>query len=110
MKEISPFLSAVLAVVPLSGAAAAPGQIQTFMCPPCPIQTKAPSAKQKGKFDYKVKCTDPDSGNSAVLDITAVSDRAAMEMAWHSPKLDEIVVGMESNNYSCAEPPPPKAK
>ncbi|HVZ27189.1 MAG TPA: hypothetical protein VG798_00900 [Rhizomicrobium sp.] len=104
MKEISPLLGVVIAVVPLSPASAAPGQIQAFMCPPCPIQSKTPS-RQKGKFDYKVKCTDPDSGNSAVLDITAVSDRAAMETAWHSPKLDEIVVGMESNGYACAEPP-----
>lgn len=105
MKEISPLLGAVIALITQDAAMGAPAQVQPFYCPPCPIQTKTPSTKQKGKFEYTIKCTDPESHNSAVLQVTASSDSEAVHIAWRSPRLDEIVVGMELNSYACAEPP-----
>ncbi len=106
MKETTPLLGAVLALVPLASAGAAPRQVGVFYCPQCPIQSKAFSVKEKGQFDYKMKCIDADSGNSVVLDITARNDQDALHIAWRSPRLDEAIVGMELNSYACAEPPP----
>jgi len=97
--------AAPFAVVPLATAVAAAPTIQPFYCPSCPIQSKARSTKSPGQFDYALKCIDADSGNSVVLKITAVNDAEALHTAWRSPRLDEVIVGMEANAYTCAEPP-----
>jgi hypothetical protein len=106
MRDFRPLLGAVFAVVPLGSALAAPAQPGVFNCPQCPVQSRAPSAKEKGQFDYRLKCTDADNGNTVVLDITARNERDALHIAWTSPRLDEAIVGMELNGYACAEPPP----
>jgi hypothetical protein len=95
-----------LAVAPAAAAPAAPRVIEPFYCPPCPVQSKSPSLHEKGKYDYKLKCTDTQTGNSAVISVVAGNDKEALQIAWRSPRLDEIVVGMEANSYACAEPPP----
>jgi len=105
-KEFKYILGAALAVAPATAAPAAPRAIQPFYCPPCPIQSKSPSRQQKGKYDYRLKCTDTETGNSALINVTAGSDREALHIAWRSPTLDEVIVGMEANAYACAEPPP----
>jgi len=106
MKNIGTLLSAALCVTPAGETMAAPPVLSAFYCPPCPVQTKTPSRKSPGQFDYKLKCMDKDSGNSVVLDITARNDSEALHTAWKSPRLDEAIVGMEANGYACAEPPP----
>lgn len=107
---MKPLMGALLAAapfagVPFAGAIAAPPTIQPFYCPNCPIQSKVRSAKAPSQFDYALKCIDADSSNSVVLKITAKNDADALRTAWRSPRLDEVIVGMEANSYSCAEPP-----
>ena len=98
-------IGAAFAAAPLAAALAAPATIGPFYCPSCPIQSKSPSAKASGQFDYKMKCIDADSGNSAVISVTAHNDTDALHGAWKSPALDEVIVGLEANSYSCAERP-----
>ena len=98
-------LGAALAAAPFATAMAAPPTIQPFYCPSCPVQSKASSAKAPGQFDYKMKCIDAESGNSAVISVTAHNDVDALHAAWKSPQLDEVIVGLEANSYTCAEPP-----
>jgi len=95
----SPFL-----VVPFTIANAAPATIEPFYCPSCPVQSKA-AAKTPGQYDYKLKCVDAETHSSAVISVTARNDVDALHAAWKSPVLDEIIVGMEANSYTCADPP-----
>lgn len=97
-------VGAALAVAPLAAAQAAPPSLSPFYCPSCPVQSKVAS-KTPGQFDYKMKCIDAETGNSAIIAVTARSDADALHIAWKSPRLDEIIAGMEANSYSCAEPP-----
>ena len=108
---MKPLVGIALAVIPFTAAPftaafAAQPILAPFPCPPCPIQSKAASAKNPGQFDYKMKCIDAVTGNSAVLNITARNDGDALHTAWQSPRLDEVIVGLEANSYVCAEPPP----
>jgi hypothetical protein len=105
MKKAITLFGVAIWMVPSGTGVAAPPVIAPFYCPQCPVQTKTPSAKSAGQFDYKLKCIDADSGNSVVLAITAHNDSEALHTAWKSPRLDEAIVGMEANSYACAEPP-----
>jgi hypothetical protein len=95
---------------PIAAAEAAPPTIMPFPCPACPIQSKVASAKTPGQYDYKMKCVDAETHNSAVISVTARDDVEALHVAWKSPRLDEVIVGLEANSYMCAEPPPKKTK
>ena len=107
---MKPLIGAALAAAPFAAAhftaaLAAPPTLAPFPCPACPVQSKVAS-KTPGQFDYKMKCIDAETGNSAVLNITAKNDVEALHIAWRSPSLDEVIVGLEANSYVCAEPPP----
>lgn len=101
-------IGVAIAAAPIASALAAPATMAPFYCPSCPVQSKAPSAAGSGQFDYKLKCIDADTGNSAAISVTAHNDTDALHIAWKSPRLDEAIVGMEANSYSCAEPPSKK--
>jgi hypothetical protein len=105
MKTAISLFGAAIWMTPSGAAMAAPPVLAPFYCPQCPVQSKVPSGKNPGQFDFKLKCIDADSGNSVVLDITAHNDSDALHTAWKSPRLDEAIMGMEANSYSCAEPP-----
>jgi hypothetical protein len=98
-------LGAAFVAAPIAAAMAAPATIEPFYCPSCPVQSKAASAKTPGQYDYKMKCVDAETHNSAVISVTARNDVEALHAAWKSPRLDEVIVGLEANSYSCAEPP-----
>jgi hypothetical protein len=97
-------IGAALTAVPVAAALAAPATIQPFYCPACPIQSKSRSAAQ-GQFDYKMKCVDDETGSSAIINVTAHNDADALHAAWKAPQLDEIIVGLEANSYTCADRP-----
>jgi hypothetical protein len=99
------FLGAAFVAAPIAAAVAAPPNIVPFPCPACPVQSKVASAKTAGQYDYKLKCVDAETHNSAVINVTAPNDVEAIHIAWKSPRLDEVIVGMEANSYMCAEPP-----
>lgn len=50
------------------------------MCSSCNIQTKAPSAKEPGKFDYRVSCIIDESGDEVNTVVTAATDEEAIEL------------------------------
>ncbi|HLK80076.1 MAG TPA: hypothetical protein VKT99_01090 [Xanthobacteraceae bacterium] len=50
------------------------------MCSSCNIQTKTPSAKEPGKFDYRVSCIIDESGDEVNTVVTAATDEEAIEM------------------------------
>lgn len=43
----------------------------------CSIQTKKPSATQKGQFDYTLSCIKDSSGDELIAKVTAATDAAA---------------------------------
>lgn len=94
----------------IAAAVAAPRTIEPFYCPSCPVQSKVASAKVPGQYDYKLKCVDAETHNSALISVTARNDVDALHVAWKSPRLDEVIVGLEANSYTCAEPPLRAAK
>jgi hypothetical protein len=49
-------------------------------CSSCNIQTKAPSAKEPGKFDYRISCIIDESGDEVNTTVTAVTDEEAIEL------------------------------
>jgi hypothetical protein len=57
----------------------APGQAGA-QCAQCVIQTKAPSASVRGKFDYRVSCIIDISGDEVNTTVVAASDEEAIEM------------------------------
>ena len=65
-------LLAILATVTVSPAYAT--------CSSCNIQTKTPSAKEPGKFDYRVSCIIDESGDEVNTVVTAATDEEAIEL------------------------------
>jgi hypothetical protein len=49
-------------------------------CSSCNIQTKTPSTKEPGKFDYRVSCIIDESGDEVNTVVTAASDEEAIEL------------------------------
>src|SRR4051794_10376292 len=47
-------------------------------CDTCVIQTKEPSTKTPGEFDYRLACIELESGDELLWFVTAPSDEAAM--------------------------------
>ena len=109
-KTVKALLGAAFVVAPVAAAMAAPPTVMPFPCPACPVQSKMASAKTPGQYDYKMKCVDAETHNSAVISVTARNDAEALHVAWKSPRLDEVIVGLEANGYMCAEPPSRAAK
>ncbi len=60
-----------------AGAAVSPAHA---MCSSCNIQTKTPSAKEPGKFDYRVSCIIDESGDEVNTVVTAATDEEAIEL------------------------------
>jgi hypothetical protein len=50
------------------------------MCSSCTIQTKTPSAKEPGKFDYRVSCIVDESGDEVNTVVSAATDEEAIEL------------------------------
>jgi hypothetical protein len=73
MKYLLPaILVAIAASVAVSPAHA--------MCSSCTIQTKTPSAKEPGKFDYRVSCIIDESGDEVNTLVSAATDEEAIEL------------------------------
>jgi len=49
-------------------------------CSSCNIQTKTPSAKEPGKFDYRISCIVDESGDEVNTTVTAATDEEAIEL------------------------------
>ena len=69
-----------LPVILIAVAAAAMGSPAHAMCSSCNIQTKTPSAKESGKFDYRVSCIIDESGDEVNTVVTAATDEEAIEL------------------------------
>jgi len=69
------YLFALVAVATFSMASSA-----YAVCSSCNIQTKAPSAAQPGKFDYRVSCIIDESGDEVNTAVTAATDEEAIEL------------------------------
>jgi len=69
------YLLALVAVATFSMASSA-----YAVCSSCNIQTKAPSATQPGKFDYRVSCIIDESGDEVNTAVTAATDEEAIEL------------------------------
>jgi len=69
------YLFALAAVATFSMASSA-----YAVCSSCNIQTKAPSATQPGKFDYRVSCIIDESGDEVNTAVTAATDEEAIEL------------------------------
>jgi hypothetical protein len=50
------------------------------VCSSCNIQTKTTSAKEPGKFDYRVSCIVDESGDEVNTVVTAATDEEAIEL------------------------------
>jgi hypothetical protein len=50
------------------------------MCSSCTIQTKTPSAREPGKFDYRVSCIIDESGDEVNTVVSAATDEEAIEL------------------------------
>ena len=50
------------------------------ICSSCNIQTKTPSTKEPGKFDYRVSCIIDESGDEVNAVVTAANDEEAIEL------------------------------
>jgi hypothetical protein len=68
--------SAILLVI----AAAATMSPAHATCSSCNIQTKAPSASQPGKYDYRISCIVDESGDEVNTTVTAATDDEAIEL------------------------------
>jgi hypothetical protein len=69
-------LSAILLAI----AATAMASPAYAVCSSCNIQTKVPSAKEPGKFDYRVSCIIDESGDEVNTVVTAATDEEAIEL------------------------------
>jgi hypothetical protein len=69
-------LPAILLAIAAS-VASSPAQA---MCSSCNIQTKTPSAKEPGKFDYRVSCIIDESGDEVNTVVSAATDEEAIEL------------------------------
>jgi coenzyme PQQ precursor peptide PqqA len=97
-----PVLGVALAVAPLAALPSVPARAQ-YYCPACPVESKTPSTAAPGQFDFKMNCTDQYGGGSVIFIETAPNYEQARIKVWRSPRLDEVMVGMEINGYACAE-------
>ena len=70
--SLTAILLAIAASVSLSPAQAT--------CSSCNIQTKTPSAKEPGKFDYRVSCIIDESGDEVNAVVTASTDEEAIAL------------------------------
>lgn len=70
----------VLLAILLAIAAGASVSPAAAMCSSCNIQTKTPSAKEPGKFDYRVSCIIDESGDEVNTVVTAATDEEAIEL------------------------------
>ena len=68
----------IFAAIMLAIAAIPPPAHAT--CSSCNIQTKAPSAKEPGKFDYRISCIIDESGDEVNTTVTAATDEEAIEL------------------------------
>jgi hypothetical protein len=68
---------ALLATVLAIAATASPAYAT---CTSCNIQTKAPSAKEPGKYDYRISCIVDESGDEVNTTVTAATDEEAIEL------------------------------
>jgi hypothetical protein len=73
---MKPAIAAILLAVAVT-AIASPAYA---VCSSCNIQTKAPSAKEPGKFDYRVSCIIDESGDEVNTVVTAATDEEAIEL------------------------------
>jgi hypothetical protein len=73
MKQIFPAILLAIVTTAVSSPAHA-------VCSSCNIQTKTPSAKEPGKFDYRVSCIIDESGDEVNTLVTAATDEEAIEM------------------------------
>jgi hypothetical protein len=69
-----------LPVLLLAIAAAAAASPAHATCSSCNIQTKAPSAKEPGKYDYRISCIIDESGDEVNTVVTAATDDEAIEL------------------------------
>jgi hypothetical protein len=69
-----------LPAILLAVAAAAIASPAYAVCSSCNIQTKVPSAKEPGKFDYRVSCIIDESGDEVNTVVTAATDEEAVEL------------------------------
>jgi hypothetical protein len=69
-----------LPAILLAIAATAVASPTQAMCSSCNIQTKTPSAKEPGKFDYRVSCIIDESGDEVNTVVTAATDEEAIEL------------------------------
>jgi len=49
-------------------------------CSSCNIQTKAPSAREPGKYDYRISCIIDESGDEVNTTVTAATDEEAIAL------------------------------
>jgi coenzyme PQQ precursor peptide PqqA len=99
---MKPVLGVALAVAPLAARPSVPAQAQ-YYCPACPMENNTPSAAEPGQFDFKMGCTDQYGGSSVIFIETGPNYEQGRLKVWRSPRLDEVMVGMEINGYACAE-------
>jgi hypothetical protein len=64
----------------LAVAAAAPAPPAHAACTSCNIQSKVPSSKEPGKYDYRVSCIVDESGDEVNTVVTAATDDEAIEL------------------------------
>ena len=69
-----------LPAILLAIAATAVASPAHAMCSSCNIQMKTPSAKEPGKFDYRVSCIIDESGDEVNTVVTAATDEEAIEL------------------------------
>jgi len=70
----------ILSAIALTIAAAAMAPPAHATCSSCNIQTKAPSAKEPGKYDYRISCIIDESGDEVNTTVTAATDEEAIEL------------------------------
>ena len=73
-------LPAILPAILLAIAATAIASPACAVCSSCNIQTKVPSAREPGKFDYRVSCIIDESGDEVNTVVTAATDEEAIEL------------------------------
>jgi hypothetical protein len=70
----------ILPAIVLAIAATATVSPANAICSSCNIQTKAPSATEPGKFDYRISCIIDESGDEVNTVVTAATDEEAVEL------------------------------
>jgi hypothetical protein len=79
--RITPAMKYILPAIVLAVAATAAAAPAHAVCTSCNVQTKAPSAAEPGKFDYRISCIVDESGDEVNTTVTAASDEEAFELA-----------------------------